>query len=465
MKRRDTMAELRITTMQGADTVLKDTAIEAFRTSVRGALLCPGDDGYEGARNIYNGMIDRRPALIVRCAGVADVITSVNFARDYNLLVSVRGVGHNVAGTAVCDGGLMIDLSRMQSVRVDPVHHTARAEGGVTWGTFDHETQAFDLATTGGIAGPTLGGGHGFLMRSYGLACDNLLAVDLVTADGRLLTASASEYADLFWGVRGGGGNFGIAMSFEYQLHPISPMLAGLLLYPMAKAIDLFRLYRDLTSTAPDALGSIIALAGLPDGTPAAGIVVAYNGPIEDGERLLRPLRAFGPPLADQVGPMPYTALQSIAEHFDPPGLRNYWKSDYLKDLSDDAITMLVERFATVPAPLTHVGFEHLGGAVSRVGPDETAVNYREAYYNVIIVGMWDDPAVDEPNIRWVRELWEALQPFSSGGVYVNYLGEEGTDRVRAAYGPAKYARLVALKNRYDPTNFFRLNQNIKPTA
>jgi FAD/FMN-containing dehydrogenase len=465
------MVDLRVTTLTGGETALPAAAVEEFKKSLRGQLIAPGDDGYEGVRKIHNGMIDRHPALIVRCAGVADVITAVHFARDHHLLVAVRGGGHGVPGFAVCDGGLMVDLSGMQSVRVDPARQTARAEGGVTWGAFDHETQAFGLATPGGVARPTgiagltLGGGHGFLMRSYGLACDNLLAVDLVTADGRFLSASASEHADLFWGMRGGGGNFGIATSFEYRLYPVGQMLAGLLLYPMAKAKELLRLYRDLTSTAPDALGSIAALATLPEGTPAAGIIVAYHGRIEEGERLLRPLRAFGPPLADQVDSMPYIALQSIAENFNPPGLRNYWKSDYLANLSDDAITMLVDRFATVPAPHTHIVMEHLGGAVRRVGQDETAVSYREAHYNAIIVGVWADPAVDEPNIRWVRELWEALQPFSSGGVYVNYLGEEGADRVRAAYGPAKYERLVGLKNTYDPTNLFRLNQNIKPTV
>jgi len=465
------MADQRINTTSGAETGLTATAIEQFKGSLRGELLCPGDDHYDSARTIHNGMIDRRPALIVRCAGVADVMVAVTFARSYNLVVAVRGGGHGVPGFAVCDGGLMIDLSRMKSVRVDPVGRTARAEGGTTWGDFDHETQAFGLATTGGIARPTgiagltLGGGHGYLMRTYGLSCDNLLSVDVVTADGRLLTASATENADLFWGVRGGGGNFGVVAAFEYRLHPVSQMLGGLLIYPMAQAKDLFRFYRDYTRTVPDALGSLINLATLPDGTPAVVILIAYSGDLDEGERLLRPLREFGSLLADQVGPLPYIALQSIVENFNPPGLRNYWKSNYLSDLSDAAIDVMVDHYRTVPAPNTHVVIEHLGGAVSRVGADETAVDHREAPYNFLIVGMWADAAEDAKVIGWVRELWGALQPFSSGGLYVNYEAEHDVDRVKAAYSPVKYARLVAVKDKYDPTNLFRLNQNIKPAG
>jgi FAD/FMN-containing dehydrogenase len=465
------MADQRINTTSGTETGLAATAIEQFKGSLRGEVLCPGDDHYDSVRAIHNGMIDRRPALIVRCAGVADVMAAVTFARTHNLVVAVRGGGHGVPGFAVCDGGLMIDLSRMKSVRVDPVGRTARAEGGCTWGDFDHETQAFGLATTGGIARPTgiagltLGGGHGYLMRTYGLSCDNLLSADVVTADGRLLTASATENADLFWGVRGGGGNFGVVTAFEYRLHPVSQMLGGLLIYPMAQAKDLFRFYRDYTRTVPEALGSLCNLATLPDGTPAAVILIAYSGSLDDGERLLRPLREFGTLLADQVGPLPYTALQSIVENFNPPGLRNYWKSNYLRDLSDAAIEVMVDHYKTVPAPNTHVVIEHLGGAVRRVGADETAVDHRDAPYNFLIVGMWADAAEDAKVIGWVRELWGALQPFSSGGLYVNYEAEHDVDRVKAAYSPTKYARLVAVKEKYDPTNLFRLNQNIKPAG
>ncbi len=448
---------------------LDEAWVQELESAMRGELLRPGDDTYDAARAIHNGMIDRYPALIARCAGVADVLAAVRFARDHQLLVSVRGGGHSVPGFGVCDRGLMIDLSRMRAIRVDPVRRTARAEAGATWGDFDRETQAFGLATTGGIARPTgiagltLGGGHGYLMRKLGLACDNLLSVDLVTADSQLLTVRADEHADVFWGLRGGGGNFGVVTSFEYRLYPVGPILGGLLIYPLAQARDVLRRYRDLTSSAPDELGSIAVLGTLPDGTQAVIVLVAYSGPVADGELLLRPLRTSVPLLADEVGPMPYTALQSIVENFNPPHLRNYWKSDYLTQLSDEAIDLLVDTYPSVPASLTHVAIEHLGGAVSRIGEDEAAVSHRAAEYNLIIVGMWTESSQDEQVIEWVRRLWEAVRPFSFGGVYVNYLSNEGDDRVRAAYSPGKYERLVALKNRYDPTNLFRLNQNIRP--
>ena len=451
---------------------LDDATVQDFTASLRGGVLRPTDEGYDEARKIHNGMIDRRPTLIARCAGVADVITSIRFARDQRLLVSVRGGGHSIPGFSVCDGGLMIDLSHMRGVRVDAARETVRAEGGVTWGDFDHETQAFGLATTGGVARPTgiagltLGGGHGFLMRKHGLACDNLLSVDLVTAEGHLLTASADEHADLFWGLRGGGGNFGIATSFEYRLHHLGPILGGMLIYPFARAKEIFRIYRDVTSAAPDEVNLIFALATLPDGTQAAGVLGCYAGSVADGERVLGPLRAPGPILADQLGPIPYTALQSIPENFNPPGMRNYWKSDYLTQLSDDAIDLLVEEYPSVPAPYTHVIIEQMGGAVGRIGEDDTAVSHRDARYNAAIIGMWAEPAEDERTIGWVRRLWESLRPFTSGGVYVNYqMADEGEDRLRGAYGPEKYERLVALKDKYDPTNLFRLNQNIRPTA
>ena len=321
------------------------------------------------------------------------------------------------------------------------------------------------MARPTGIAGLTLGGGHSFLMRKYGLACDNLLSVDLVTAEGNLLTASADEHADLFWGLRGGGGNFGVATSFEYQLHAVGPVLGGMLIYPLSRAKGILRVYRDVTSAAPDELFMFAILATLPDGTQAVAILVCYAGPVAEGERLLNPLRASGLLLDGQVGPMPYITLQSIVENFNPPGMRNYWKSDFLTQLSDDAIDLLVEEYPSVPAPHTHVVIEQMGGAVSRIDEDDAAVSHRNAPYDAIIVGMWSDPAEDERTIAWVRRLWEALRPFSSGGVYVNFqMGDEGEDRVRAAYGAEKYERLIALKNKYDPTNLFRLNQNTKPT-
>jgi FAD/FMN-containing dehydrogenase len=463
------MGNLRVTTLTGEETTLQPAAVEAFKNKLRGQLLCPGDQNYDEARTIHNGMTDRCPALIARCNGVADVISCVTVARENGLLVSVRGGGHNVAGFSVCDGGLMIDLSQMKSVRVDPVRQTARAEGGATWGDFDHETQAFGLATTGGtarptgVAGLTLGGGHGFLMRRFGLACDNLLSVDVVTAEGKFITASTGENADLFWGVRGSGWNFGIVTSFEYRLHPLTHVLGGLLVYPMDKARDVFRLCREVYYTAPDELAAFAVLATLPDGTRAAVVPVCYSGPIEKGEEILRPFREFGPPLMDQVGPMPYTALQCLVETMNPRGKRNYWKTSYLRELSDDAINTMVEHYATAPDPLTHVVVYALGGAVSRVGRDETAVDYRHAPYVFLIVGMWSDAAEDERNIRWVRKLWGEMQPLALG-VYVNYETDREVERVKAAYGPEQYQRLVALKNKYDPANLFRLNQNIKPT-
>lgn len=455
-----------------SDTALAEETVAAFKTTLRGALLRPGDDGYEAARTIWNAMIDKRPALIVRCIGVADVIQAVNFARTHDLLVAVRGGGHNVAGNAVCDGGLMIDLSPMQSVHVDPVRRTARAEPGVTWREFDHETQAFGLATTGGVipttgvAGLTLGGGIGWLMGSYGLSCDNLVSVDVVTADGRLLQASATENPDLFWGVRGGGGNFGVVTSFEYQLHAVGQVLGGMVIHPVESARDVLKFYREFTRTAPDALTSMAVCLTSPEGAPVVALLACYNGPLAEGEKVLQPLRAFGPPVADHIGPMAYTALQSMLEAGFPSGLQNYWKSNFLQGLSDDAIAVMVDGFAQMPAPTSALVIEHISGAVSRVGEDATAFTHRQAPYNLLIVGIWPDLADNDTNIHWVRQTWDAMQPFSSGAVYVNYLGQaadEGAERIKEAYGVAKYERLLTLKKQYDPTNLFRLNQNINP--
>jgi hypothetical protein len=469
------MADLRVTMKTGAEAVLGEGVIEAFRASLRGHLWHAGEDGYEEARKIWNGMIDRRPALIARCAGVADVITYVNVARANDLLMAVRGGGHNIAGHAVCDGGLMIDLSRMKGMRVDPVRRTAHAEPGLTWGEFDHETQAFGLATTGGqvsttgIAGLTLGGGWGYLARTYGLAPDNLRSVDLVTANGQWLTASATEHADLFWGVRGGGGNFGVVTAFEYQLHEVGPVLAGFIIHPFEKAQEVLTFYRDFTRTAPDELASGVVLVTLPDGIPVAAIPVCYNGPIVEGERILKPLRAFGPPLADQIGPIPYTAAQQLIDAFYPPGLQQYWKSSFLQEISDGAIATMVAYCANRPSPMCHAVIEHtLGGAVSRVDREATAFNHRDVPYSFISLGVCTDPAEAETCVRWARECWEAMQPFLTGSAYVNYLGreaDEGAERIQSAYGAEKYQRLVALKNTYDPTNLFQLNQNIKPTV
>ncbi len=470
------MADQQVTTTRGATlatAVLKQSVIQDFKAGLSGTLLRPAEAGYDDARKIWNGMIDKRPALIARCRGVADVISSVRFARTHDLLLAVRGGGHNIAGNAVCDGGLMIDLSLMKGVRVDPARRTASAQTGLTWGELDHETQAFGLAVTGGqisttgIAGLTLGGGWGYLARQHGLASDNLRSVGLVTADGELLTASAAEHADLFWGVRGGGGNFGVATSFEYQLHPVGPVLAGIVAYPVAKATEVLRCFSEVTIAAPDELASGIIIVTFPDGTPVVAMVVCYNGTSEKGERVLKPLRTIGSPLMDQVSSMPYASAQQLIDGFYPPGLQNYWKSSFLKNVSDEAIDTMVAHCAERPAPTCHGLIEHqLGGAVSHIGRDATAFNHRDVQYSFMSIGVCATAAEVPSCVHWVREFWSAMQPYSTGSVYVNYLGQEadeGAERIKAAYGPEKYQRLAALKNKYDPTNLFRLNQNIRP--
>jgi FAD binding domain/Berberine and berberine like len=452
---------------------IDDQTIEAFRAQLRGELLRPGDDGYDEARQVWNAMIDRRPALIVRSTGVADVIAAVNFAREHDLLLAVRGGGHNITGYAVCDGGLVIDLSPMKGIRVDPEGRTVWAEGGVTWGELDHETLAFGLAAVGGaiattgIAGLTLGGGYGWLARKHGLVSDNLLAADVVTADGQFLHVSAEEHPELFWGLRGGGGNFGVVTAFQYQLHELGPtILAGPIFHPIEAARELFRFYRDFTAKAPDALSGMVALLTSPEGQPLAAAVPVYCDSPEAGEAVLRPLRGFGTPVADLAGPMPYCTMQALFDPAFPPGRRNYWKSGFFRGLDDTAIDIMVEHFARVPSPYSGVGLEQYGGAINRLRLEETAFPHRDYLFNFLVFASWDNPADDTANIGWARELWRALQPFMAEGVYVNYLGDtaaEGENRVRAAYGAATYDRLAVLKRTYDPLNRFRLNQNIAP--
>jgi len=458
--------------MTEQQTALAVETIDAFKATLRGALLCPGDSGYDDARRIWNAMIDRRPALIVRCAGVADVIQAVQFACTHDLLVAVRGGGHNVAGNAVCDDGLMIDLSPMRSVHVDPVARTARAEGGVTWCEFDHETQAFGLATTGGVipstgvAGLTLGGGIGWLMGSYGLSCDNLLSVDIVTADGKLLKASANENPDLFWGVRGGGGNFGVVTSFEFQLHPVSHLLGGMVIHALEHAREVLQFYREFTRSAPSELVCNAGLLTSPEGTPVIAVVVGYNGSAEEGERVLQPLRSFGTPLVVDINVRPYVVQQHMFDAAFPAGQQNYWKSNYVESLSDDAIDILIECFGAVPSPTSAMIIEHISGAVNQVGEDDTAFSHRQSPYNLLIIGIWPNAKDNDVHRQWVRETWDVMQPFSAGRVYVNYLGQtadEGAERIKEAYSVAKYERLLQLKKQYDPTNRFRLNQNINP--
>jgi FAD/FMN-containing dehydrogenase len=461
------MPELRATTTTGTSTVLPQAVVQEFKTSLRGPLHCPGDYDYEAARTVYNAMIDRRPALIARCAGAADIIACVQFARAQNLLVSVRSGGHGVAGSAICDGGLVIDLSSMRGMRVDPVAQTVRAEPGLTWGEFDRETQAFGLATTGGlfsptgIAGLTLGGGLGWLHGLYGLACDNLLSADVVTADGRLLTASNNQNPDLFWGLRGGGGNFGIATSFEYRLHPVGSVLAGFLFYPIAKGPEVFRFYREYLPQLPDSCRVDIAVLTAPDGNLVVGVLPCCVGPVAEGERLVEPLRRLGP-VVDTVRPMTYCELQTILDGILPPGRRNYWKSSFLPDLKDDAVERLIACGEATPSHTSFLTLEPIRGVASRVPVDATAFPHRGAHWSLLILGVWTDPAKDEEHIRWARESWEAMRPFAGGGVYVNYLGDEGDERIREAYG-SNYDRLVALKTKYDPTNFWRRNQNVRP--
>jgi len=464
------MADLQVTTIDGMDTVLKEATVATFKQSLGGPLIAPGDAGYAEARQVWNGNIDRRPGLIARPVGVADVIQAVTFARDHNLLVSVRGGAHNIAGTSVCTGGLVIDLSLLKAIRVDPVRRTVRAEGGVKWGEFDRETQAFGLATTGGtiadtgIAGLTLGGGLGWLGYKYGLAADNLISVDLVTADGKFRVASDTEHPDLFWGVRGGGGNFGVVTSFEYRLHPVGPVLAGMAVHPFAKVKEVLQFYRDFSSTTHEALTTYAVSMTAPDGTKVVAIAVCYSGPPAEGERLIAPVRQFGPPLEDQIRPMPYTELQSMLDAANPPGHQYYMKAHFLREIRDEAIDILVDHFARVPSPLSMLFFQQAGGAMQR---GNTAYAHRDALYNLLLLAQWLEPGESERHVRWTRELWQALRPYATGGVYVNDIGrevDEGADQVRAAYG-ANYQRLAELKQKYDPTNLFRHNQNIKPAV
>jgi FAD/FMN-containing dehydrogenase len=465
------MADLRVVTTEGIDKILEDPVVQNFADSLRGRLVRPGDGGYDEARKVWNGMINRRPALIARCAGVADVIAAVRFARTHELLVSIRGGGHNITGNAVCEGGLMIDLSPMKNVRVDPVKRTARAEAGLTWGEYNHETQAFGLASTGGvvsttgIAGLTLGGGLGWLMGKHGLSCDNLLSADLVTADGEFLTASAEQHPDLFWGLRGGGGNFGVVTSFEYRVHPVGPVLAGTVLYPMAKAREVLRFYRDYARTCPDELTAFAALMTSAEGAPVVALVIGYIGDLAKGEPLMAPARRFGSPLADTIAPMSYVQLNQMFDAAFPyGGVQRYWKSSFLKQLGDDVLEILVDRAATMRSPISMVGFFHVHGAATRVDAQETAFGLRDDQWDYDVISQWSDPAESAGHIQWTREFWSAVEPFATGKVYVNHLDAEESARIRAAYSD-DYGRLVALKNKFDPTNLFRLNQNIRPTV
>lgn len=449
--------------------MLSDSAIQKLRETLRGQTLRPGEQGYDLARTLPNAMIDRRPALIARCVGAADVIECVRFAREHDVLVAVRGGGHSVAGKSVCDGGLVIDLSAMKGIRVDPVRRTVRAEMGLKLGEFDRETQAFGLATTlgvvptVGIAGLTLGGGWGNLHAKYGLAIDNVTGADVVTADGQLLTANASENPDLYWGVRGGSGNFGVVTSLEYRLHPVGAVLGGAVFHPAAKAKEVLRFWREYAASIPDELVIQGGSLTLPDGVPAFGIAGCYCGPASEGEKVLKPLRAFGPPMADAFSVMSYLQIQSMFESFFPPGRLVYTKSNFIRNMNDETVDALVPWVGKSPSRYTFAPFiEHWHGAATRVPATDTAFPHRQYSWNLLAWSMWESPADSEKNIRWNRECCEALRPFLVPSAYSNYLTDEGEALTREAYGP-NYDRLVALKKKFDPTNFFCMNHNIKP--
>jgi FAD/FMN-containing dehydrogenase len=454
-----------------AVTEQEPAAIEGFS----GELIEPGDPAYDEARQVHNGLVDKRPALIARARGTADVVAALNAARVHEWEVSIRGGGHNVAGTAVSDGGLMLDLSLMKGIHVDPAAKTVRAQGGVLWRELNRESQLHGLAVTGGaisttgVAGLTLGGGLGWLMTKFGLASDNLLSVELVTADGSVLTVSADEHPDLFWALRGGGGNFGVATSFEFRLHPVGPMITGgLVAHPIEAAGDLLRFMRDFAADLPDELMFVAGVVHAPDGSgaPLAAAGVCHCGTLEQAEADLKPLLEFGSPVLNMIGPMPYEAVCQMLDDAYPRGALNYWKSAFLSELSDGAIDTMVERFASCPSPMTAMIVEHFHGEVSRVPVDATAVPHRQPGYNLVITGVWTDPATTDENIDWTRETYDAFAPFAADRRWLNYLpaGEDDDTGLRAVFGP-NYERLVALKTKYDPHNVFHLNANIEPVA
>jgi FAD/FMN-containing dehydrogenase len=462
------------------ETMLDAEALQAFTAAIRGRALVPGDPDYDEARMIWNGLIDRRPALIVQCSGAADVVDAVNFAREHDLVLSIRGGGHNVAGNAVNDGGVMIDLSAMRGVHVDQSTRRVRVQGGATLGDVDRETQLFALAvpagvvSTTGVAGLTLHGGAGHLRRKHGLTIDNLVSVDIVTADGQIRTASATENEDLFWAVRGAGSNFGVVTSFEFQAHPVGPMvMVGAVFYPFADAQTTLRAWRDHMASAPDELSSIVLLWSVPPGEPFSPehhgkpvVVVAacYSGAVEDGESVVQPLRELAEPLIDLSGPWPWLGLQSGFDALFPKGAFYYWKSRALAELTDDAIELIVDYGARRPSPLTDIVIWHNGGAISRVDEAATAYGGRDAAFLVTGEASWGDRELNDDAIGWGRAFWDAIGEHSTGGMYLNFagLGEEKEALVKAGYG-ANYERLAQLKAKYDPTNLFRMNLNIPP--
>ncbi|MGY1608465.1 MULTISPECIES: FAD-binding oxidoreductase [unclassified Geodermatophilus] len=446
---------------------LSGDMLEVFRAEHRGECFTPSDDGFDARRALWNGMVDKRPALIARCAGVADVLRTVALARDAGLPLAVRGGGHNVAGLAMCDGGVVADLSAMRAIRVDPQNRTARAEGGVLWGDLDRETQTFGLATTGGIvsttgiAGLTLGGGVGWLARKYGHSCDNLVSVDVVTPDGVLRTASADDHPELFWGMRGGGANLGIATSLEFRLHPVGPtIVGGMILHAAEYATDVLRFYREFIPTAPEELGLYCGLLSAPDGTPVVALIGCYHGALEEAEAVLAPVRSFGRPIADMFQQRPYVEMQSLLDAAFPAGARYRWRSSFLQEVSDGVVEEMVEAAASRTSPFSAIVLEWYGGAPNRVPEGATAFPHREPQFDLIVSAMWMDPSEDDMHTAWVRQVWDGLAPFGSGRVYSNVVDRGEENRIREAYGSG-FARLRELKARYDPDNMLRYNHNV----
>ena len=450
---------------------------DTLRQQVRGDVIAAEDAGYDEARSVRNRMIDRRPAVVTRPVNAGDVIAAVNFARESHLPLAIRGGGHSVPGFGTCDDGVVIDMSRMRGVRVNPENRTARAEGGATWGDFNAATNAFGLATTGGIisttgvAGLTLGGGIGYLARGYGLSLDNLISADVVTADGKLLIASDKENQDLFWAIRGGGGNFGVVTSFEFRLHPVKDIYGGPMFFELKYAGDLLRFFRDYIKDAPEAMGAFPAfqiappLPFIPEnrhGDTFALMVACWSGPVAEGEKALKPFHDVAPVFAEHVGPMPYPALNSAFDGLYPPDLQHYWKANFVKELTDDAIAAHIEHGSKVPAMTSTMHIYPINGAVHKVASDDTAFAYRDANFATVIAGMWPDPAQNKDNIKWVRDYYDATAPLSEEGGYINFMAEDDQSRIKANY-KGNYNRLVQAKKKYDPDNLFHVNQNIKP--
>jgi FAD/FMN-containing dehydrogenase len=456
-----------------------ESSIKELKANLRGGVIEPGDKRYDDARKVYNGMIHKKPRLIVRCADVADVISSVNFAREKELLLAVRSGGHNAGGLGICDDGLVIDLAPIKYTQVDLSARTVTVGGGCTWGDVDHATHAFGLGvpsgiiSTTGVGGLTLGGGIGHLTRKCGLTIDNLLSADVVLADGKFLRASADENSDLFWALRGGGGNFGVVTSFTFKLHNIDMIYGGPMLYELSETTEVMKWYRELIPSAPDDLNGFFAFMTVPPAPPfpedlhlkkMCAIVWACTAPKEKAEEMFKPIRAFKKPALDLVGPLPQPALQSMFDGLYPPGLQWYWRADFVNQLSDDAIAEHVRFGKALPSMHSTMHLYPINGAASRVGKHDTAWNYRDATWAQVMVGVDPDPANKEKITSWAKSYFDALHPHSAGGAYVNFMMDEGEDRVKATYGD-NYERLVAIKNKYDPQNLFRVNQNIRPTG